>query len=108
MGPIHENNKITMDLGDLTALAKVTVNGAYFGGAWTHPYRLDISEYVKEGDNILKIEVVNTWSNRIIGDCKLPREKRETWAPHLRGYNAESPLQPFGLFGPVRILTIEQ
>ena len=64
-----------------------------------------ISNFVKEGENQLKIEVVNTWVNRIIGDMKLPEEERKTWAPHLR-FNAESPLQSSGLFGPVRILTI--
>lgn len=100
------NEKITIDLGDLTAMAKVTINGKYAGGAWTAPYRLDITDFVKEGENQLKIEVVNTWVNRIIGDMKLPEEERKTWAPHLP-YNAESPLQPSGLFGPVRILNIE-
>ncbi len=100
------NGKIIIDLGALTAMAKVTLNGKYAGGVWTAPYRLDITDLVKEGKNKLKIEVVNTWVNRIIGDMKLPEEERKTWAPHLP-YNAESPLQPSGLFGPVRILTIE-
>ena len=69
---------------------------------WTAPYRLDITDFVKEGENILKIELVNTWVNRIIGDMKLPEDDRQIWAPHLP-YNSESPLQPSGLFGPVAI-----
>lgn len=97
-----ENEKITIDLAELTAMAKVTVNGTYAGGVWTAPYRLDISKLVKEGENELKIEIVNTWVNRIIGDMQLPEEERKTWAPHLP-YNAESSLQPSGLFGPVLI-----
>jgi hypothetical protein len=103
IGKLPENEKITIDLGTLTAMAKVTINGKYAGGVWTAPYRLDITDFVKAGENELKIEVVNTWVNRIIGDMKLPIEKRQTWAPHLP-YNAESPLQPSGLFGPVEIL----
>lgn len=69
-------------------------------------YYTRYNRFVKEGENQLKIEVVNTWVNWIIDDMKLPEEERKTWAPHLP-YNAESPLQPSGLFGPVRILTIE-
>lgn len=99
---ITENEKISIDLGALTAMAKVTVNGKYAGGVWTAPYRLDITELVKQGENQLKIEVVNTWVNRVIGDMKLPEKERKTWAPHLP-YNAQSPLQPSGLFGPVKI-----
>ncbi len=104
IGMLPESEKIIIDLGALTAMAKVTVNGNYAGGVWTAPYRLDISDKVKPGENQLKIEVVNTWVNRIIGDMKLPEEERKTWAPHLP-YNAESPLQPSGLFGPVSIGT---
>jgi hypothetical protein len=100
-----ENKKIIIDLGALTAMAKVSINGNYVGGVWTAPCRLDISDFVKVGENQLKIEVVNTWVNRIIGDMKLPVEERQTWASHLP-YNAESPLQPSGLFGSVEILTL--
>jgi len=83
-------------------MARVTVNGIDAGGVWTAPYRLNIGEFVKEGENSLGIELVNTWVNRVIGDMKLPVAERQTWAPHLP-YTAESPLQPSGLFGPVRI-----
>ncbi len=100
------NEKIIIDLGALTAMAKVTVNGKYAGGVWTAPYRLDITNLVQKGENQLKIEVVNTWVNRIIGDMKFPKEERLTWAPHLP-YNTESPLQASGLFGPVEIVTQE-
>jgi hypothetical protein len=99
---LAENEKIAIDLGALTAMAKVTINGSYAGGVWTAPYRLDITDFVKPGENQLRIEVVNTWVNRVIGDMKLPVEERQTWAPHLP-FNSESPLQPSGLFGPVLI-----
>lgn len=97
-----ENEKVIIDLGELTAMAKVDVNGKYAGGVWTKPYRLDITDLVKEGENELKIEVVNTWVNRIIGDMELPAEERKIWMP-INPYTAESPLQPSGLFGPVQI-----
>ena len=99
---LPENGKVIIDLGQFTAMAKVTVNGKYAGGLWTSPYQLDISGLVREGENELRIEVVNTWVNRIIGDMQLPEEERETWMP-VNPYDAESPLQPSGLFGPVTI-----
>jgi hypothetical protein len=97
-----DQQQVVIDLGAFTAMAKVTVNGKYAGGLWTAPYRLDISEWVREGRNELRIEIVNTWVNRIIGDMQLPEEEREIWMP-ANPYDAESLLQPSGLLGPVII-----
>lgn len=83
-------------------MAKVTVNGVYAGGAWASPYRIDITEQVKTGENELNIAVVNNWMNRIIGDLNLPEAQRETWYL-VNPHNDSSPLQPSGLFGPVTI-----
>jgi hypothetical protein len=102
LGRLPEGRRVIINLGGFTAMAKVTLNGTYAGGLWTAPYQLDISKLVKQGENELKIEVVNTWVNRLIGDSKLPLEKRLTWCP-VNPYTPASPLQPSGLFGPVSI-----
>jgi hypothetical protein len=101
---LPENKKVVINLGAVTAMAKVTVNGTYAGGVWTAPYCLNITRLVKQGENEIKIEVVNTWVNRLIGDSKLPAEQRPTWCP-VNQYTPESQLQPSGLFGPVQILS---
>jgi len=98
--PVSE--QVIINLGVLTAMAKVTINGTYAGGVWTSPYHLDITKMVKEGENELKIEIVNTWLNRLIGDSKLPVGQRLTWCP-VNPYTPASPLQPSGLSGPVSI-----
>ena len=98
--PASEN--VIINLGSFTAMAKVTVNGIYAGGIWTKPYQLNLTKCIKEGENELQIEVVNTWVNRLIGDSKLPVDERPTWCP-VNTYTKDSPLQPSGLFGPVKI-----
>jgi hypothetical protein len=87
-------------------MAKVYVNDKYAGGAWTSPYSVDITDYVKSGANSVSVTVVNNWMNRIIGDMKMPADQRETWYL-VNPYNEQSRLQPSGLFGPVEIKSVK-
>ena len=80
----------------------IHLNGQDLGVVWTAPWRLEITDAVRPGENQLEIEVANHWINRIIGDEKLPPEQRFTQT------NVESkrtPLQPAGLLGPVSLVT---
>lgn len=70
------------------------------GGVWTIPYKLDITDFVKEGVNRIKIEVVNTWVNRLIGDLNLPEEERQTYC-FINPYTKNSSLPPSGIIGNV-------
>jgi hypothetical protein len=98
------NSDLYLALTDLSAMAKIKINGAYVGGLWTPPYRLNISEYAKAGDNTVSIEVTTTWVNRLIGDSKLPAEERKTWCP-VNAWNVNSSLQKSGLIGPVSLFS---
>ncbi len=97
-----DKQDVYLDLGEVNKMAKVWVNDQYVGGVWTPPYSVDISQALKQGQNTLRIDVVNTWVNRLIGDQTLPKEKRETWAG-MNPYNAQSPLQKSGLTGVVQL-----
>nr|WP_294871600.1 glycosyl hydrolase [uncultured Pedobacter sp.] len=91
-----------IDLGEVSTMAKVWINDKYVGGVWTPPYRVNISPALKQGLNTLRVDVVNTWVNRMIGDKIVPKEERETWSG-INPYNPDSPLQKTGLIGPVKL-----
>ena len=95
-----------LDLGQVYEMAKVKLNGRYIGGVWTPPYTIDATPYLKTGRNEVEISVVNNWKNRIIGDLQLPKNERRTSFTHL-SYGADTPLQPAGLIGAVKVLKVK-
>jgi len=95
---------LLLDLGSVRELAEVKVNGQSCGIVWTPPFRVDITKAARPGANVLEVEVVNFWPNRIIGDAGLPPEQRRT-RTNIRTLTQNSPLMPSGLLGPVRVLT---
>lgn len=94
-----------LDLGEVKNLAEIIVNGQNMGIVWKTPFKLDISKAIKTGENQLEIRVVNTWVNRLIGDAQPGAEK--TTFTTMPFYQANSPLVPSGLLGPVRILEVK-
>jgi (4-O-methyl)-D-glucuronate---lignin esterase len=61
-----------LDLGKVKNLARVRLNGSDLGTVWCAPWRAEVGGVLKEKDNRLEIEVVNTWVNRIIGAEQQP------------------------------------
>lgn len=94
--------EIYLDLGKVMVMAKVKLNGHYIGGVWTSPYRLNITKYLRKGENQLEVTVVNDWMNRLIRDKSLPEQDRITWQT-CSDLKADTPLQSSGLLGPVKI-----
>jgi hypothetical protein len=110
-----------LDLGNVKNMARITLNGKDLGIVWTAPWHVDISGAVQAKNNDLKIEVINLWPNRLIGDEKKPYDgivddKWPEWLlkakPRTSGrytftsttqYKVDSPLLPSGLIGPVTI-----
>lgn len=92
---------VWLDLGDVKDIAVVTVNGRTLGTLWKTPFRIDVTEALKAGENHLEVQVTNLWPNRLIGD-KQPGARRIAYTT-FDPYKADSPLLPSGLIGPVSI-----
>ena len=131
LDPLREDEGVVLDLGELNDIASVRVNGGERTVLWYAPYRLDIGKQVKAGNNVLEVEVINTWANAIIGDEQIPADfsvkpnwsgqfmtaypswflkneprpsARKTFTVPANYYNAESKPLPAGLVGPVRLV----
>ena len=104
------------------------LNGKDIGNLWYPPYSREVTWALKEGENILEVEVANTWFNRLVGDETLPEDAE--WKPRnsngqllksfpdwymkgekspsgrkafttFRNWRKDSPLIESGLIGPV-------
>lgn len=123
-----------LDLGMVRNLAVVRVNGRDAGTLWTPPFRADITDLIRPGENTLEIDVSNLWVNRMIGDEQEPddivwsepgrggrgQQMREVpewlqkgWPRPSSGrktvviyksFTQDDPLVESGLLGPVEIL----
>jgi len=122
-GVMEKNKRYLLDLGTVRNMARVTLNGKELGIVWTNPWSVDITDVVRPKENHLKIEVVNLWPNRLIGDEQLPDDgivggqwpdwvKNNAKRPSDRytfttykHFTKDSPLLESGLLGPVTIQT---
>ncbi len=110
----HPNGRVYLDLGDLSHVAEVWLNGRSLGIAWAKPYRFEVTGLLVPGLNKVIVEVANTWSNRITGDAITGQKFTQTHIPDtfIKGINQnripwkDVPLIPSGLFGPVTLTTL--
>jgi hypothetical protein len=106
------DESLALELGSIkdVGIARVTLNGKDLGVLWLAPFRVDISNAAKSGENQLEIMVVNSWHNRVMGDEMLPQNQRYT-KTNIQVLNKgpfKWQLEDSGLLGPVRILQAEK
>ena len=63
----EQDGRIILRLGKVANVATVRVNSIACGTAWTAPYEVDITDALRNGTNVLEVEVVNTWANALRG-----------------------------------------
>ena len=124
---------VTLDLGEVHDVANVSVNGKFLACLWEPPYRVRLSRdclHPSASRLRLRIEVVNTWPNRMIGDAIARRrgaaEPKKgaypewvladrpdsgtgifTWSNFDYGWTAADKPLTAGLLGPVRLLPVD-
>ncbi len=64
----NDSNRYILSLGVVKNMATVIINGHRCPTLWHPPFQTDITEFISEGENIIKIEVTNLWVNRLVGD----------------------------------------
>ena len=94
-----------LNLGDVRSWATVFVNDREVARLWCPPYACDISDFVKSGENRLRIEVTSTIYNQLVLDAAKPKADRKTWV--LGGPKADAPLADAGLYGPVTLKVVK-
>ena len=122
---LQSNKKMTLDLGSVSVIAEVIINGKNAGVLWKAPFRIPIDEFVTKGKNTIEVKVTNLWPNRLIGDEKEPLDyerrgnktktlpdwlsnaefrdsKRQTFAS-WKHWKKDDELKTSGLLGPVNI-----
>ncbi len=83
-------SQITLDLGDLSATARVEINGHEAATLIAPPWKCDLTPYLRVGKNQLSITIANTLANQYsVG----------TPTPYAFAHQTRS-----GLFGPVKLI----
>ena len=98
---VKRGQRVELDLGKVSMIAVVKVNGKEVDTLWYPPYKVDIADYVQSGENTLTVEVTSTWHNRLVYDAARPEEERKTWT--IAGPGAGNGYHYSGLMGEVYI-----
>ena len=95
-----------LNLGSVENVAEVRLNGKKLGVLWCAPWQVEITGVVKPTNNLLEIDIVNLWANRVIGDLNLPAAERFTTTHDGFRFDfitGKTPLHKSGLLGPVKL-----
>jgi len=103
-GDVQSGRRLMLDLGRVedVGIARVELNDRDLGIVWTRPFRVEITAAARAGTNRLRVEVINSWRNRLVGDRDLPIGQARTSTNITVGKDWK--LVPSGLLGPVTIL----
>jgi hypothetical protein len=98
-----------LDLGTVNESARVWINGQQVGIIWSIPFQARIGKFLTQGENTIKVEVVNLMANRI-RDLDIKKIKWKNYHEinfvniNYKDFDASNwKVMPSGLIGPVTI-----
>lgn len=91
---------LRMELGDVVDAAEVIINGNPIGCVWCHPFHIDATEALHQGENTVEIRVSIPWANRLISEEK---SGQKTTFHTFQHWNKDDALQPSGLLKDIVI-----
>lgn len=112
--PPENADRWFLDLGDVRESARVRINREPAGVLVAHPFRLDITEYLREGVNEISLEVTSLSANRIRDLDMKGIAWKKFYDINIVSHLYEPldaavwPLKPSGLLGPVSLIPYRQ
>ncbi len=114
MGNEGSKDRVFVAFEHIVETAHLYLNDTDLGILWKKPFRAEITGALRQGSNLLRLEVANTWANGLAGDARLPADQRRTktnvtrlpnaWTyPFASIPNAQYDLIEGGLSGHVKI-----
>lgn len=110
--PKEDSASYFLQLEDIrdVGIARIRINGVDKGIVWTKPFRIEVTDELREGTNDLEIAVTNSWHNRVAGDELSASPEKYTQTNIVLGHDFVGRpladgivLEPSGLLGPVTI-----
>lgn len=97
-----DNRRVKLKLDRVESLAEIVVNGQEVGVIWANPFEIDVTDYLKIGENQLEIKVYNTWGNRFGYESR--NETSEKRVQTIATPKFLKGLQDSGLQGDVKLI----
>jgi hypothetical protein len=107
-----ESKEYLLNLGDVRESARVFVNGSEVATLFSVPFEVNIGQFLKQGSNMLEVEVTNLPANRIADYDRQGIEWRIFNEINFVDINYKKSLYdkweavPSGLLGPVTIMEV--
>src|SRR5579871_900369 len=100
-----------IDLGVVHETADVELNGVSLGAAWKGARVLSVQKALRQGQNLLRIDIANLWIHKVLSSPPWDRRRvAEVYGERWGKPEAAVPsrLPPSGLLGPVQLVPLQR